>query len=95
MKKAKYLYCFLVVFISFKSMKCSLYQYFKECTSIPLNFNVNVTLNGKVKGQCINVPVSYSNGSTISNNVFRWLSIPYAQPPINQNRFKNPMPMAP
>ena len=37
--------------------------------------------------------MSYSNGSKINYDVFSWLSIPYAMPPINQNRFKKPIPV--
>ena len=78
-----------------KPFYCDYYdQYFELCKSIPSDSNLTLltTLNGKIRGQCLTVPVSYSNGSKISNNVLRFLSIPYAQPPIGQNRFKSPIP---
>lgn len=81
--KLKYSYCFQP------------YQYFDTCSSLSAESDVNIltTLNGKIKGNCLNVPVSYSNGSKITGNVFRWLSIPYAQPPIKENRFKKALPV--
>ena len=51
------------------------------------------TSNGQIKGECKIVPVSYSNSSKISSDVFSWLSIPYAEAPINENRFKKPIPV--
>ena len=68
---------------------------FDKCTSIPTNSPLKVaqTLNGQVRGECKIVPVSYSNNSKISSDVFSWLSIPFAEPPINQNRFKRPIPV--
>ena len=69
------------------------YTYYNKCNIDP-NSDLKVldTLNGKIKGECYNVPVSYSNGSKIYSNVFNWLSIPFAEPPINENRFKKPVP---
>jgi len=68
---------------------------FEICTSIPINSQLKTvqTLNGQIKGECKIIPVSYSNGSKVSSNVFSWLSIPYAETPIDQNRFKNPIPV--
>ena len=84
----------LAIFHQIRHSSSSSYQYFNLCSSVANSSDVNVltTLNGQVKGQCLVVPVSYSNGSKLSQDVFRWLSIPYAQPPINQNRFKRPVP---
>ena len=57
--------------------------------------NVLDTLYGQIKGECLKVPISYSNGSKISANVMNCLSVPYVEPPINENRFKNPVPKQP
>ena len=65
--------------------------HFNKCDSSS-NSNVLDTLNGQIKGECLKVPISYANGSKISTNVLNWLSVPYAEPPINENRFKNPLP---
>ena len=64
--------------------------HFNKCDSSS-NSNVLDTLNGQIKGECLKVPISYANGSKISTNVLNWLSVPYAEPPINENRFKNPL----
>ena len=68
--------------------------HFNKCDSSS-HSNVLDTLYGQIKGECLKVPISYSNGSKISANVMNWLSVPYAEPPINENRFKNPVPKQP
>lgn len=69
---------------------------FEKCTSLSGSRNeskVVQTLNGPVRGECYNVPVSYSNSSTQNYDVFTWLSIPYAEPPTGSNRFMKPKPV--
>lgn len=87
----------IILLFTLKSFYCSYYQYFDLCDTIPEDSNLNIltTLKGKVRGECLKVPVSFSNGSTQTNDVFRWLSIPYAKPLLNENRFKNPLPVDP
>ena len=67
---------------------------FDKCTSIPSESPLKIaqTLNGQLRGECKIIPVSYSNNTKINSDVFSWLSIPYAEPPINKNRFKRPIP---
>ncbi len=65
--------------------------FFDECSS-SYNSTVN-TLNGFVNGTCYIVPVTYSKNQHISYEVMTWLSIPYAEPPIEQNRFLKPFPV--
>lgn len=51
------------------------------------------TKNGKVKGSCLNVNVNTNetDGSNVKGgNLYRFFSIPYAQPPVNELRFKPP-----
>lgn len=85
---------FWVIICLIASIK-SLLADFETCTSIPTNSSLKVvrTLNGQINGECKIIPVSYSNGSKINSEVFSWLSIPYAEPPLNQNRFKKPVPV--
>lgn len=69
---------------------------FEKCTSqsgIRNESKVVQTLNGPVRGECYNVPVSYSNSSTRNYDVFTWLSVPYAEPPTGSNRFMQPKPV--
>ena len=63
--------------------------HFNKC-DVNLNSDSKIldTLNGKIKGECYTVPVTYSNGSKTTSNVMNWLSVPYAEPPINEKRFK-------
>lgn len=51
------------------------------------------TLNGPVRGECNQVTVSYSNSSDITYDIFSWVGIPYAQPPLGSNRFMRPKPV--
>ena len=68
--------------------------FFDECTSSNNTYNNTVnTLNGPIEGTCYTVPVSYSNNTNASYDVLTWLSIPYAMPPIGQNRFLKPLPV--
>jgi len=68
----------------------------ETCTSIGANSSLIIatTLNGQIKGECKRVLVGYSNNSEISYDVFSWKSIPFGEPPIQQNRFKRPIPVA-
>ena len=51
------------------------------------------TLNGKIKGECYQAPVYYTRTNVTKIDVLSWLAIPYALPPINENRFQNPIPV--
>ncbi len=72
-----------------------LLAYYGQCTFLSSNSTLKIanTLNGQIRGECYTVPVSYSNNTKISTDVFSWLSIPYAVAPIGQNRFKRPIPV--
>ena len=84
---------FLFSLILFE-LKTSAYI-FNRCASLPDNSSSKVlnTLNGRLNGECFAVPVSYSDGATIQTDVITWLSVPYAEPPVKQNRFKAPIPI--
>ena len=84
----------LIIFVLNSFTNC--YPYFPECSSSLIN-NKNTTvletLNGKVKGTCYNVTVNYGSKPKSSNQVLTWLGIPYAEPPINDLRFRKPIPI--
>lgn len=69
--------------------------FFQKCTSFSSTSNnkTTLTLNGQIKGDCYQVPVSYSNSSTVTYDIFTWLGIPFAEAPIGSNRFLNPKPV--
>ena len=69
--------------------------FFQKCTSQESFQDTKIvsTLNGFVRGECYNVPVSYSNQTTLNYDVFTWLSIPFAEPPVGENRFLKPKPV--
>ena len=52
----------------------------------------NVILNtthGQIQGSCQFVTVNDNNSKEVkSGNVYSWLGIPYAEPPIGQYRFR-------
>jgi carboxylesterase type B len=67
--------------------------HFDKC-DVNLNSDLKIldTLNGKIKGECYTVPVIDSHGMKTNSKVMNWLSVPYAEPPINENRFKKSVP---
>lgn len=66
---------------------------YKTCDKIPEDSKIMETKSGKIKGECYTVPVKYSNEQTAKYDVFTWLGVPYAEAPINENRFKRPLPI--
>jgi len=50
------------------------------------------TKNGKIRGSCTKINI---NDQTETANVYTWLSIPFAEPPIKDQRFKPPKPAKP
>jgi carboxylesterase type B len=83
------------IVLSVCGLVCS--QQFDKCNIKDQSSYSNIldTLNGRVKGECYNIKVSHPNGTKMSANVMNWLSVPYAEPPINENRFQNPVPKKP
>lgn len=70
-------------------------QNFDTCSNISVTNNDRIvsTLNGKIKGDCYQVPVTYSNNKTVSYNVFSWRGIPFAEKPLGSKRFMKPLPV--
>ena len=91
MRSMKLFLFFLILFES----KLSLAYIFNKCASLQDNSSLKVlnTLNGRLNGECHTIPVTYSEGATIQTDVISWLSVPYAEPPVKQNRFKMPVPI--
>ncbi len=71
------------------------YPYFPKCSNVnnKIDLTILTTLNGHVKGACYNVTVNHGNKPPTANPVLTWLSIPYAEPPVGQLRFKKPQPV--
>ncbi len=88
---------FIILCVSILISLSNAYPYFSECSPSLKKLNTKTTvletLNGKVKGTCYNVTVNYGSKPKSSNQVLTWLSIPYAEPPINNLRFKKPIPI--
>ena len=87
MKYLKFLIC--ISFVLNIKQACS----FEICKDIPVGEKLVETLNGRLQGECNVIPVSYSNNSIDNKNVLSFKSIPFADKPINQNRFKDPTPI--
>jgi carboxylesterase type B len=85
---------YLFILSTFFACFCGIINsyHFTKCNINDPNSNILETLNGKVKGECYNISVSYADGTKTYSNVMNWLSIPYAEPPIKENRFKSPIP---
>lgn len=75
-----------IIFISVKSFQL---QQSSKC----FNNLILETQSGKLKGNCKTVTISIDNTTTKVTEVYSWLSVPYAQPPIDELRFKPPLPV--
>ena len=64
----------------------------EECESLLPEHLVLNTLNGKVSGSCEKISIFYETKSYAEVDVLSWESIPYAEPPIDELRFKSPKP---
>lgn len=82
----------LVIFALFKGSSSSSDD---TCSSVITNPDIIrlETLNGNVRGECWVTPLYLSENTTIEAEVLIWLNIPYAEPPINENRFKKTLPV--
>jgi carboxylesterase type B len=68
--------------------------YFPKCTNYDRKTIILKSLNGAIKGACYSVSVDFGGQKpNKTNQVLNWLSVPYAQPPINNLRFKDPLPV--
>ena len=88
---------FLLIFIAhFEQSHQNSIQNFDPCSSSSVTDadRIVTTLNGKIKGECYNVPITNSNDQTTDYSVFSWRGIPFAEPPTGINRFMKPVPVA-
>ena len=69
------------------------YPYYQTCITHNTNATILNSLNGKIQGACYNVTVNYCYKPNETNQILTWLKVPYAQAPINNLRFKNPVPV--
>jgi len=53
------------------------------------------TQSGPIIGECHIVPYNSSAGKMFESEVYSWLGIPYAEPPIENNRFSRPKQLKP
>ena len=67
---------------------------FAKCTSNDTGRFILETNNGKIRGSCQHVNLN-TDTHQIGENVYSWLSIPFAEPPIGENRFEAPKPIQP
>ena len=65
-----------------------------KCTSGSSEPVLVETKSGPVQGSCSFVDIE-DKESYRSANVYSWLSIPYAQSPVNEKRFRAPVPIEP
>lgn len=97
MRSLKFFVVLVLLSATINSHQCqtNLNQIFEKCSSAEITDADRTlqTLNGQIKGECYNVPVSYSNGSTISYEILSWLAIPFAEPPLAEKRFLKPEPI--
>lgn len=70
-------------------------QNFDLCSSINVTDKDRIvkTLDGQIKGDCYEVPVTYSDNKTVNYNVFSWRGIPFAEVPTGSKRFMKPVPV--
>ena len=86
-------FIFLVLTNQFGSIQ-NIRPNYKTCNnSFNQNDTILNTLNGKIKGECYKIPINYANRTRIESKILIWLSVPYAEAPINNLRFKSPQPV--
>ena len=68
-----------------------------DCDIVSTHPNILLleTLTGKVNGECWEIPLYYSEDESNEVEVLIWMSVPYAEPPINENRFMKTQPKKP
>ena len=88
-------FALLVILFNINVNANRVYSNFNKCSKNYTDEKLLQTNEGKIRGDCYSVPVSYSNNKKVFNEVFAWLSVPFAEPPTNENRFKDPIPKKP
>lgn len=84
---------FKKVAILFISLFALNFEFILNCPTENSNDLIIDTKSGKIRGACNPLKINDVNNDEKSSKIFSWLSIPYAQPPVNENRFKSPKPI--
>ena len=63
-----------------------------ECETVSPEEVLTSTSTGKLQGHCIIYEAVGSDGTSVKEDIFLWQGIPYAEPPVGENRWKNPIP---
>jgi hypothetical protein len=73
----------------------SAYPYYPRCDLDSFQYDPTMlsTLNGRIKGECYEVNVNDPWEFNKNVSILTWLGVPYAEPPVNENRFKKPVPV--
>lgn len=66
-----------------------------ECESVSPEEVLASTYTGKLQGHCIIYEAVGSDGTSVKEDIFLWQGIPYAEPPVGENRWKDPIPIKP
>lgn len=69
------------------------YPYYPLCSTDTTNNTILTTLNGQIKGECYNISINYASKPFNTIPIIIWLKVPFAEAPIDTNRFKNPIPI--
>ena len=79
-----------IFFVYFESLLFSNLQNICQNSSIS---TILYTESGKIRGECHDIKVRLMNSKTEIRQVHKWLSVPFAEPPIGNKRFKQAQPV--
>ena len=88
-------YIALVICISNLIYVGNSYHFEKCMQSLKSKTKIVKTQSGPIIGECHIVPYNSSAGKMFESEVYSWLGIPYAEPPIENNRFSRPKQLKP
>lgn len=83
---------FLMIFITFNTFNQIQSFTISKCSKNNVKEILLETSSGILSGSCEFIKTdSGQNKILMSSNVYSWLSVPYAEPPLGKNRFKAPI----
>lgn len=85
----------LTLFLAFVSTIQITEANYGDCTSdsSKADSKILTSLNGQLQGSCVSVPVRDHKKNVTYSDVFTWMSVPFAEAPVGENRFMNPKPI--